>query len=264
MTASWPGTSALGIASEATVLGAAGDIDQVMRIASISKLFTSFATLIAVEEGTVDLNSPAGPIGSTVRHLLAHASGLGFDSDASQTFKPGARRIYSNVGIERLAEHLEQAAGMAFEDYLREAVIQPLGLDGFEIAGSPAHGMRASVRHLLSFGAELLTPTLIAPETLAMATTPVFAELRGVLPGFGSADPNSWGLGFEIRSNKNPHWTSIHHDPSTFGHFGGSGSFLWVDPTRRLVGASVSTEVFGDWAVEAWPAVNTSLLERFG
>lgn len=264
LTETWPGSSALAIANEARLIGAAGDLDWTARIASISKLFTCYAALIAIEEGTISLDDPAGPEGSTVRHLMAHASGLGFEQDASHTFSPGARRIYSNVGIERLADHLEQAAGMAFGDYLVEAVIQPLGLDGFEVVGSPAHGMRCSTRHLLTFGRELLTPTLVAPETLAMATAPVFPELRGVLPGFGAADPNLWGLGFEIRGTKNPHWTGIRHDPSTFGHFGGSGSFFWVDPTRRLIGASLSTEIFGDWALSAWPTVNTVLVERYG
>jgi CubicO group peptidase (beta-lactamase class C family) len=264
LTSTWPGTSVLAIANESDLLAATGDMDWVTRIASISKLFTCYAALIAVEEGTISLADPAGPEGSTVRHLMAHASGLGFESDASHTFAPGARRIYSNVGIERLAEHLEAAAGIPFTEYLVEAVIEPLGLEGFEAGGSPAHGMRGSVNHLLTFGRELLSPTLVARETLAEATSPVFPELRGVLPGFGAADPNLWGLGFEIRGNKNPHWTGIRHDPTTFGHFGGSGSFFWVDPTRRLIGASVSTEVFGAWALEAWPTVNTVLIERYG
>jgi len=153
---------------------------------------------------------------------------------------------------------------MAFTDYLVEAVITPLGLVGFEATGSPAHGMKASVNHLLAFGRELLNPTLIAAQTLAMATAPVFGELRGVLPGFGPANPNPWGLGFEIRGNKNPHWTGSNHDPTTFGHFGGSGSFLWVDPTRRLIGASVSNKMFGEWAAQAWPVANTALVEQFG
>ena len=264
LTSTWPGSSVLAIADKTSVIGSTGDLDWVTRIASISKLFTSYACLVALEEGTISLDDPAGPHGSTVRHLMAHASGLGFESDASSTFSPGTRRIYSNVGMEQLAAHLEAAAGMSFTDYLVEAVIEPLGLVGFEASGSPAHGMRASVNHLLVFGRELLRPTLIAPETLAQATSPVFPELRGALPGFGSADPNLWGLGFEIRGNKKPHWTGILHDPTTFGHFGGSGSFLWVDPSRRLIGASVSTEVFGQWAVDGWATVNTVLIERYG
>ncbi|MCO4834743.1 MAG: beta-lactamase family protein [Acidimicrobiaceae bacterium] len=264
LTSTWPGSSVLAIADETSAIGSTGDLDWVTRIASISKLFTSYACLVALEEGTISLDDPAGPHGSTVRHLMAHASGLGFETDASSTFSPGTRRIYSNVGMEQLAAHLEAAAGMSFTDYLVEAVIEPLGLIGFEASGSPAHGMRASVNHLLVFGRELLRPTLIAPETLAQATSPVFPELRGALPGFGSADPNLWGLGFEIRGNKKPHWTGILHDPTTFGHFGGSGSFLWVDPSRRLIGASVSTEVFGQWAVDGWAPVNTVLIERYG
>ena len=264
LTSTWPGSSVLAIADETSAIGSTGDLDWVTRIASISKLFTSYACLVALEEGTISLDDPAGPHGSTVRHLMAHASGLGFETDASSTFSPGTRRIYSNVGMEQLAAHLEAAAGMSFTDYLVEAVIEPLGLIGFEASGSPAHGMRASVNHLLVFGRELLRPTLIAPETLAQATSPVFPELRGALPGFGSADPNLWGLGFEIRGNKKPHWTGILHDPTTFGHFGGSGSFLWVDPSRRLIGASVSTEVFGPWAVDGWATVNTVLIERYG
>ena len=264
LTSTWPGSSVLAIADETSAIGSTGDLDWVTRIASISKLFTSYACLVALEEGTISLDDHAGPDGSTVRHLMAHASGLGFETDASSTFSPGTRRIYSNVGMEQLAAHLEAAAGMSFTDYLVEAVIEPLGLIGFEASGSPAHGMRASVNHLLVFGRELLRPTLIAPETLAQATSPVFPDLRGALPGFGSADPNLWGLGFEIRGNKKPHWTGILHDPTTFGHFGGSGSFLWVDPSRRLIGASVSTEVFGQWAVDGWATVNTVLIERYG
>ena len=109
----------------------------------------------------------------------------------------------------------------------------------------------------------LLRPTLIHPTTLAEATEPVWPELRGVLPGYGLMDPNPWGLGFEIRGDKSPHWTGPSHPPTTFGHFGGAGSFLWVDPTSRLIGAAVGTEPFGDWAVEAWAPTNEAALTRY-
>ena len=56
----------------------------------------------------------------------------------------------------------------------------------------------------------------------------------GVLPGFGRMEPNDWGLGLELRDGKHPHWTGAHNSPGTFGHFGRSGTFLWVDPERRL------------------------------
>ena len=50
--------------------------------ASVTKLATAVAMLVAAEEGIVDLDEPAGPPGSTFRHLLAHASGLPFDHGA--------------------------------------------------------------------------------------------------------------------------------------------------------------------------------------
>ena len=53
-----------------------------LRWASVTKLVTALAALVAAEEGVIDLDEPAGPPGSTVRHLLAHASGLPFEAGA--------------------------------------------------------------------------------------------------------------------------------------------------------------------------------------
>src|SRR5205085_978143 len=77
-------------------LGAVGDRTRAVRWASVTKLVTALATLVAAEEGVIDVDEPAGPPGSTLRHLLAHASGLPFDS-AAPIARPGARRIYSNA-----------------------------------------------------------------------------------------------------------------------------------------------------------------------
>ena len=61
-----------------------------------------------------------------------------------------------------------------------------------------------------------------------------FPGLAGVLPGFGRFEPNDWGLGFELRDDKRPHWTGTGNSPRTFGHFGAAGTFLWVDPDAGL------------------------------
>src|SRR5687767_190463 len=61
------------------MLASHGPSDHLFRWASVTKLATALAVLVAVEEGVVDLEEPAGPEGATVRHLLAHASGLPFD-----------------------------------------------------------------------------------------------------------------------------------------------------------------------------------------
>src|SRR5262249_6589322 len=157
--------------------------------------------LVALEEGALALDDAAGPPGSTVRHLLAHASGLPFEGVAP-TAPPGRRRIYSNAGFDVLAATLERATGMTVADYLAEAVFDPLGMSGARLAGSAAHAATATVDDLCAFAAELLAPRLLAAETVAQARAVAFPGLAGVLPGFGLQSPNDWGLGFELRGTK--------------------------------------------------------------
>lgn len=261
--AGWPvEQAAVGVTSAQATLGVGGDPDWVRGIASVSKLLVGLAALVAFEEGTLTLDEPAGPQGSTVEHLLAHASGLGFDSERMLSV-PGRRRIYSNTGIEVLCRHLEEKAGMPFEEYLGAGVVEPLAMTSTTLEGSPAHGVHSSVADLLSLGRELLAPTLVAEETMAMATEAHFADLPGVVPDVGSFDPNPWGLTFEIRGRKDPHWSGRHNSPATFGHFGGSGTFLWVDPAVGLSVVSLASTDFGPWALEAWPALSDGLLDRY-
>jgi CubicO group peptidase (beta-lactamase class C family) len=263
LVADWPvDHAAAGVTRVDRVLAVASDAEWVAPIASVSKLFAGMAALVAVEEGTIDLEEPAGPEGATVRHLLAHASGLPFEGHRPIA-PPGRRRIYTNTGIELFAEHLAARAEMPFAEYLRLGVLEPLGMTATELEGSPAYGVRSSVVDLLTFARELLAPTLVAPETLAEATRPQFPDLAGVLPPYGRFDPNPWGLTFELRDDKRPHWTGTRNSPSTFGHFGGSGSFLWVDPEAALAAVAITDRTFGRWAKQAWPAFSDAVLERY-
>jgi CubicO group peptidase (beta-lactamase class C family) len=226
--------------------------------ASVTKLVTALAALVAAEEGVIDLDEPAGPEGSTVRHLLAHASGLPFERGAP-TGRPGRRRVYSNVGFETLADHIAERADMPFGDYLDAGVLQPLGMQA-ELRGSPAADLYGSLDDLVILARELQRPTLVVPETLAEATTVQFPGLAGVLPDFGRFDPNDWGLGFELRDEKSPHWTGARNSPRTFGHFGGSGTFLWVDPEAGVALGVLTDLEFGEWAKEAWPGLSDAVL----
>jgi CubicO group peptidase (beta-lactamase class C family) len=224
----------------------------------VTKLVTALAALVAAEEGVIDLDEAAGPEGSTVRHLLAHASGLPFEPGAP-TGRPGQRRIYSNVGFETLADHIAERADMPFGDYLGAGVLHPLGMQA-ELHGSPAADLHGSLDDLVILARELQQPTLVAPETLAEATTVQFPGLAGVLPDFGRFDPNDWGLGFELRDEKSPHWTGTRNSPRTFGHFGGSGTFLWVDPEAGFALGVLTNLDFGQWAKEAWPRLSDAVL----
>ena len=242
------------------VVGRHGDEDHVFRWASITKLATALATLVAVEEGVVDLDEPAGPEGSTVRHLLAHASGLPFDG-GPPIAAVGRRRIYSNQGFEVLAEHVAERAEMPFERYLAEAVFRPLGMTA-ELRGSPAADVHGTLADAVALARELLAPTLVAGETLAEATAVAFPGLAGVLPDYGRFDPLDWGLGFELKDDKAGHWSGTLTSPGTFGHFGGSGTFLWVDPDRALSLVVLTDREFGEWAKTAWPALSDEVVRE--
>ena len=231
-----------------------GDAERVFPWASVTKLASAVAFLVAAEEGVVDLDEPAGPEGSTVRHLLAHASGLPFDEGAPIA-KPGTRRIYSNYGFEVLADFVAERAGMSFEAYFGH--VWP---GGPVLRGSAGSGAEGSLAALRTVAEELLEPTRISPETLAEATAVQFPGLVGVLPGFGRQEPNDWGLGLELRGTKSPHRTGERNSPRTFGHFGRSGTFLWVDHDAGLALGVLTDLDFGPWAAEAWPTLSDAVL----
>ena len=256
------GVVAAGVVQADGVVGTRGPAERHLPWASVTKLLTGLAILVALEEGTVDLDEPAGPPGATLRHLIAHASGLPVDGETPLT-EPGRRRIYSNTGIELAARLVEERAEMPFADYFVQAVVEPLGLAG-RLEGSPAHAYRGPLDDLLALGRELLRPTLVAEETLAEATDVQFPGLTGVLPGIGRMEPNDWGLAFELRDAKTPHWTGTRNSERTFGHFGASGTFLWVDPDAGVACGVLTDRGFGDWALEAWPPFSDALLAELG
>lgn len=240
-----------------------GDHTGVFELASITKVLIATAVLVAVEEGSMALDQPAGPNGSTVAHLLAHASGLG--PDGRRLAPPGERRIYTNAGFEVLGEVLAASTGMSCAAYLGEAVLEPLHMESTDLIGSPASGAASTVDDLARLAREWLEPgRVLAPETVADARRPWFGDLEGVLPGFGSQRPNPWGLGVEVRGHKAPHWTGTTNSPSTFGHFGQAGGFWWVDPVAGVALMALTDRDFGAWAVSAWTDLADTLLDAIG
>jgi CubicO group peptidase (beta-lactamase class C family) len=133
---------------------------------------------------------------------------------------------------------------------------------GFALAGSPASGVEATLRELMVVARELVNPTRLSRDLWAEAASIQFPFLDGILPGFGRMEPNDWGLGFELRDAKSPHWTGSLNSQLTFGHFGRSGTFLWVDPAIDLALACLTDLPFGDWAKEAWPRLADAVLQE--
>jgi len=258
----WPGSrhAAIAVGPEG-VRDLHGDVDQPFALASVTKPLVAYAVLVAIEEGSLELDVGLPPErGTSLRHLLSHASGMAPD-EQRLVAPPGTRRIYSNAGFELIGKMLATATAIPVEAYLREAVLTPLEMTATSLDGSPAHGATSTATDLARFATELLTPTLIAATTLDDATTVQLPGLDGVLPGFGRQSPNDWGLGFELRDAKRPHWTAATGSPRTFGHFGRSGTFLWIDPDARVGCAYLGEVDFGAWAIDAWPAFSAAVLE---
>jgi CubicO group peptidase (beta-lactamase class C family) len=244
----------------------AGDASFEYRLASLAKPMTAWAVLVAVEEGIVELDAPPRHVdvqpGCTMRHLLAHAGGYPFDGP-DPIAAVERTRIYSNTGIEKAADEVAAASGMGFAEYLREAVLAPLGMSRTELRGSPAHQVFSTLDDTVRFAAELRRPTLLAPETAADAQRAQYVALSGIVPGVGRFAPCPWGLGIEIRGDKSPHWTGRANSPRTFGHFGGAGTMLWVDPDADVALVALTDRPFDEWSAEAlrrWPELSDAVL----
>lgn len=246
-------------------LALTGDPDRPYRLASISKVFTAWACLVAVDERSVSLDDPVGPPGATLRHCLAHAAGYGFDGP-DPIARVEHRRIYSNTGIEMASEHVAHWTGIPFETYLHESVFEPLGLNATTLVGSPAHGIHSSLHDVAVVARELLDPVLVSHETAAEAFRPQFPSLAGLVPGIGHFDPNPWGLGLEIHGTKTPHWMGSRPSSRTVGHFGGAGTMFWVDPEVQISLIALTDRAFDDWSETArseWSALSDAVIDEW-
>jgi CubicO group peptidase (beta-lactamase class C family) len=250
--------------TERAALGGVGGGDE-FAVASVTKLMTTLAALTAIEGGRLDLDQPVPEAGDggTVRHLLAHASGLPFEHSGGRR-APGTRRIYSNVGFRLLGETVADAVGTVFGSWMGASVLAPLGMSATRLGSrrgfeeDPAAGAVSTLddlerlaRCLLDRGAPVL-----GRELFDEAASVQFPGLAGLVPGVGRFDPCDWGLGFELHDGKRPHWMGDRRSAAAFGHFGASGCFLWVDPEAELACAAVSDRAFDDgrWAMATWPA----------
>ncbi|MGP4054112.1 serine hydrolase domain-containing protein [Mycobacterium sp. 4D054] len=263
----WPvPTAAAAVVGPSGVLARHGDTGHRFALASVTKLLVARAAQVAVEEGAIELDGDAGPPGATVRHLLAHTAG--YEMNSSKVIaRPGTRRVYSNHGFTVLAQTLAAQSSIPFPAYLAESVFAPLRMGDTTLDGgteAAGYGVTSTVDDLVAFAGELLTPALVSGQMHREATSVQFPGRDGVLPGFGVQRPNDWGLGFEIRGGKSPHWTGAGNSPRTYGHFGQTGTFLWVDPDAALALVVLTDRRFGEWAHPVMPALSDEVLREYG
>jgi CubicO group peptidase (beta-lactamase class C family) len=260
---SWPvGWAAAAIIGPDGVIERVGD-DRPVVLASVSKLFVAHALSVALEEGAVGLADRAGPPGSSLAHLLSHCGGYGFD-DEQVLAEPGHRRIYSNSGWAAAARHVEESAEMTMAAYLTEAILEPLRLDSTALHGHPGTAVVSTLHDVSRFARELLDPQLVDPVTTERFRQPWFPGLAGVLPGCGRFDPLDWGLGCQLNSSASMPWAATALSATAFGHFGASGTLMWVDPNRQLCLVALTDRQFGPWALEAWPRLGDTVIAEHG
>ena len=236
-----------------------GDVERLHPWRSVTKSLTGLGAALAVQEGRVSLDDEAGPPGATLRHLLAHASGYFYESDATLQ-GPGLRRHYSNYGIDEAARHVEAALGRDFGDWVQERIADPLGMTDLVWEGSASVGASGSLLDLALLAAELQRPTLLGPALHAELVGAQFPELVGIMPGFGKQHPNPFGLGIEVRGTKSPHWTGAGNSEETFGHFGMRGTAFWVDPAAGLALVVGTSHDFCDAHREVMPRLADAVL----
>ncbi|MBP5254825.1 MAG: beta-lactamase family protein [Lachnospiraceae bacterium] len=137
--------------------------DSIFEMASVSKMFTATAVMLLVREGKLSLDGeytalfPEYPYkGVTIRHLLTHTSGMPFfdveelvgpvldeekripenseiirlirKTGAGPACAPGEAFEYSDVNYMLLANAVEKASGMKFEDFMKKHVFEPAGM----------------------------------------------------------------------------------------------------------------------------------------
>jgi CubicO group peptidase (beta-lactamase class C family) len=273
--------------------------DTLFALASLTKPLVAAACMVALEEGLLDLDGPVRD-GFTLRHLLSHCAGLpeaGLRWREPPEFPPGTQRWYSNAGYVQAARLLEAASGMPTAAYLDEAVLAPLAMDAslglseadaprtarvwqagrygedelfnserFRRDAPPQGGGFATARAygrllscLLARGAAE-GGALLAAETVEEMLAPQFGPLPGGVSGVGEWPDLCWGLGFDVRGHREPHWAGTALSPRGASHFGASGTLAWIDPERGLgLVALASRGTYAGWWREPWAALGNAV-----
>ncbi|MFE2337392.1 serine hydrolase domain-containing protein [Streptomyces coelicoflavus] len=168
---------AYGVLNQAT--GMTATSDSLFQIGSITKVWTATLAMQLVDEGALDLDAPIADVlpalrladlqaaeQVTMRHLLAHTSGIDGDvftdtgrgddcverfvgqlDEAAQNHLPGATFSYCNAGFVLAGRVIEQLTGVSWDHALRERLCVPLGLEHTVTLPEEALRFRTAIGH---------------------------------------------------------------------------------------------------------------------
>jgi CubicO group peptidase (beta-lactamase class C family) len=174
------------------------------RVASVTKTFTGTAIMQLRDEGRLGLDDPVvahvpelsaavgvGPIESvTIRRLLSHESGLMGDapgtnwdgptyqgsvtanleraSEIGARIPPNTQPKYSNMGYQLLGEVVARASGRPYAEYVREQILDPLGMSGSGFPPLPeAKRARMATGYMVRQFSDELSESVAAPDNHA-------------------------------------------------------------------------------------------------
>ena len=231
-----------------------GDVDAVRPWASVSKMAVALAFGVEVDWGLHRFEESLGPRGATLANLLSHSSGLGLE-EGDPLVDIATKRVYSNYGVDLAVAAILGDNSAA--NWLDNRVFRPFGMNSAVLEGRPAADVVGSTDDLATLAVAWLRPDGIAKETRNRIITPYLPQLEGFVPGFGRFTPCPWGLGPEIRGEKQ-HWMGDWPSAS-FGHFGQSGSMILLNADEQIGVVATSTEPFGPWATKLWPSWTSAM-----
>ncbi len=213
----------------------------------------------------------------------------------------GSKVEYSNVAYGLLGIIIQAVSGFSFADFMRTRVFTPLGMRSTMIApegslttrivhvagtrdpGDPFERFNSSYARTLTHPAGVAVGTaldtarffqlfldhgrlphggrLLAPATVQAMLTNQTAGLRGGIEGFTTWPDCAWGLGFDLRGQKRPHFSGDFSDATTFGHTGVAGTFAWADPTRELVCVMLANQMlYNGWFAPHWARFSNAVV----
>lgn len=225
-----------------------GDQEVVRPWASVTKMVVAMAFGVEVDWGLQKYETGTDIPGVNLASLLSHASGFGLE-EGDARIAMGEKRIYSNYAVDLAVSRVVEDNPPA--TWLADRVFTPLGMNSTSLTGRPAAGAEGSTADLMRLGLAWLRPELLSHATRDRIIRPYMPALDGIVPGFGRFSPCPWGLGPEVRGQKE-HWMGD-WSPESFGHFGQSGALLLLDAQAGIGVAATSTAPFGPWAVSLWP-----------
>jgi beta-lactamase class C len=187
---------------------------------------------------------------------------------------PGERLRYANAGYGVLGRLVERVAERSVWEIARERIFEPLAMNdtavqpgdhlaphiarladaahaGTELEtyngaywrglGVPWAGLYGTPRDLVAFAGAFL-PSGRAGSARILSGAGMHAmttdQTGGVPGGVETARVHwpvgRWGLGWEVKGEKQRHWTGELTSPATICHFGHAGTLLWADLERDL------------------------------